>query len=68
MRYIIFVIFAALFMALAKAQVSINGITLPLRSLDDGNDLEVKRAEQVTFQWPRVDGPPQNFPDLKLLA
>ena len=67
--HIFFAIFAAAFlMTLANAQVSMNGISLPLRGYDDyDNALQIRQSEPSTFQWPRIDGPPETFPALDLL-
>lgn len=67
MHQIIVIIFATLAaMAFISAQISINGFALPRSRI---NDMPIKRQQQeATYQWPRVDGPPESFPPLDLLV
>lgn len=74
----IFLVFAALFVALINAQQSINGIALLRDSFQleefsneaykrdlDANGVPTPPKDAPVFQWPRIDGPPENFPPLK---
>lgn len=74
----LFFIFAAItiFVTLINAQQSINGIKLPRESFEgfsnlanrrdlDANGVPTPPKGSPTFQWPRIDGPPENFPPLK---
>lgn len=76
-----FFIFAAFFVALVNAQQSINGIPLPREPLEtevlsivankrdlDANGLPTPPENATTFQWPRIDGPPENFPQIEKLG
>lgn len=69
-----FFFFTAFFIAFVNAQQTINGIALPREVFEveeyvkrdlDSNGVPTPSSDAPTFQWPRVDGPPENFPPIK---